>query len=104
MWKRNGILHAEHTLSLAQLLCEGLLIKETENPQIVYSFKMALKDTVDSQIEQVYFEIDQISESDLRRNYIKKTSIGRWALSSAACNEKEIAKNLNIYENTLIIY
>ena len=84
VWIDKGILHASHLLPLGQLISEEILSIQFGYSEIYNSFRRALKDTIDSQIEQAYFHFQTLNDDIFRNNYIKKTSIGRWALTASS--------------------
>lgn len=85
-WKEYGLLKSSHAALMSIQIAEFVLQKN-KLEKLNYVLKESIYETLSAQIEQDDFDF-HTNSNEVLNNYLRKTSLGRWAIDAVITNER----------------
>jgi geranylgeranyl pyrophosphate synthase len=96
-WKEYGLLKSSHAALMSIQIAEFVL-QENKLEKLSRMLKESVYETLSAQIEQDDFDFHTAS-NEVLNNYLRKTSLGRWAIDAVIANESD---NISAKEKTAL--
>jgi len=87
-WKKYGLLKASHAALLSFQIAEHILM-ENKLDELIDLLRKNTSETILAQIEQADFDFS-IQSNKVLNNYLRKTSLGRWAIDAVINENKSL--------------
>ena len=97
-WKKYGLLKSSHA-ALMSIQAAEFVLQKNKLEKLNFMLKESTYETLSAQIEQDDFGFHTTS-NEVLNNYLRKTSLGRWAIDAVIINERN---NISSKEKTALI-
>lgn len=97
-WKKYGLLKSSHA-ALMSIQAAEFVLQKGGLEKLNFMLKESTYETLSAQIEQDDFDFHTAS-NEVLNNYLRKTSLGRWAIDAVIINERD---NISSKDKTALI-